>query len=140
MICFFQFVSDPCASNPCHHGNCSTSGDGYLCVCSEGFEGTNCERSLPSLAASQGTEAPAAWHSSPASSTLQPDITLPRSRATVTLPTWQPKAGQRVVDLKWDEIEVRVFGQSENSLTKKLHSVIFGLSFLHDVLVRRLKI
>ncbi|KAF4801817.1 delta/notch like EGF repeat containing [Turdus rufiventris] len=97
---------NPCASNPCHHGNCSTSGDGYLCVCSEGFEGTNCERSLPSLAASQGTEATAARHSSPASSTLQPDITLPRSRATVTLPTWQPKAGQRVVDLKWDEIEI----------------------------------
>ncbi|PKU47914.1 delta and notch-like epidermal growth factor-related receptor [Limosa lapponica baueri] len=44
--------------------------------------------------------------SRPVSSTLEPDIVLPRSRATVTLPTWQPKAGQKVVDLKWDEIEI----------------------------------
>ncbi|KAM7013687.1 delta and Notch-like epidermal growth factor-related receptor [Passerculus sandwichensis] len=104
-----QFVSDPCASNPCLHGNCSTSGDGYLCACSAGFEGARCERSARGPAASagtEGTEASPARHGSPASSTLQPDIALPRSRATVTLPTWQPRAGQRVVDLKWDEIEI----------------------------------
>lgn len=141
MICiFFQFVSDPCASNPCHHGNCSTSGDGYLCVCGEGFEGTNCERSLHSLAAPGRTEATSPRHSSPASATLEPDIALPRQRATVTLPTWQPKAGQRVMDLKWDETEVRGFCPSENSLTKRLQCVVFGLAFvLHDVPVRRLK-
>ncbi|RMC02154.1 hypothetical protein DUI87_21321 [Hirundo rustica rustica] len=100
------FVSDPCASNPCHHGNCSTSGDGYLCLCAEGFGGAKCEHSVHGPAASERTEATSARHSSPAAATLEPDIALPRSRATVTLPTWQPKAGQRVVDLKWDEIEI----------------------------------
>lgn len=125
---FFQFVSDPCASNPCHHGNCSSSGDGgYLCVCSEGFGGTNCEHSVHSPAGWARTEATSPRDSSPAAATLEPDIALPRSRATVTLPTWQPRAGQRVVDLKWDEIEVRGFCQSENSLTKGLLGVIFGV-------------
>ncbi|XP_074768418.1 delta and Notch-like epidermal growth factor-related receptor isoform X2 [Athene noctua] len=101
-----QFVSDPCASNPCHHGNCSASGDGYLCLCSEGYEGTNCEHSFHSLPVSEWTELTSPRQSRLVSSTLEPDIVLPRSRATVTLPTWQPKAGQKVVDLKWDETEI----------------------------------
>lgn len=114
-VFFLQFVSDPCASNPCHHGNCSTSSDGYLCICSEGYEGTNCEHSFRSLPASEPMEPLPPSQSRPVSSTLEPDIVLPHSRATVTLPTWQPKAGQKVVDLKWDEIEVRVFCLSKNT-------------------------
>ncbi|KAK2538305.1 Dner [Columba guinea] len=103
---YCQFVSDPCASNPCHHGNCSTSGDGYLCLCSQGYEGTNCEHSIHSLPVSERTEPMSPRQSRPVSTTMEPDIVLPRSRATVMLPTWQPKAGQKVVDLKWDEIEI----------------------------------
>ncbi|KAI6063294.1 Delta and Notch-like epidermal growth factor-related receptor [Aix galericulata] len=109
-----QFVSDPCASNPCHHGNCSTSGDGYLCICSEGYEGTNCEHSFRSLPASEPMEPLPPSQSRPVPSTLEPDIVLPHSRATVTLPTWQPKAGQKVVDLKWDEIEATFFCDCED--------------------------
>lgn len=115
MICFSQFVSDPCASNPCHHGNCSTSGDGYLCLCSEGYEGTHCEHSVHSLPVTERTEPTSPRQSRPVSSTLEPDIVLPHSRATVMLPTWQPKAGQKVVDLKWDEIEVRISCPNENA-------------------------
>lgn len=37
---------------------------------------------------------------------MEPDIILPRAQATVTLPTWEPKEGQKLVDLKWDEVEV----------------------------------
>lgn len=130
-ICFSQFVSDPCASNPCHHGNCSTSGDGYLCLCSEGYEGTNCERSFHSLPVSEQTELTSPRQNRPTSSTLEPDVVLPRSRATVTLPTWQPKEGQKVVDLKWDETEVRIFCLNENAQKRTL-VVIVGLSFVHD--------
>uniref|UniRef100_A0A669PU99 Delta/notch like EGF repeat containing n=1 Tax=Phasianus colchicus TaxID=9054 RepID=A0A669PU99_PHACC len=101
-----QFISDPCASNPCHHGNCSTSGDGYLCACSDGYEGANCERSRHSPPLPEQTEASSPRQSRPVASTLEPDVILPHSRATVTLPTWQPRAGQKVVDLKWDEIEI----------------------------------
>lgn len=141
-ICFSQFVSDPCASNPCHHGNCSTSSDGYLCLCSEGYEGTNCEHSIHSLPVSERTELTSPEHSRVVSSTLEPDIALPRSKATVTLPTWQPKAGQKVVDLKWDETEVRTFCLNKNAQERTL-VIIVGLSFVHDltdIYMRGLKI
>ncbi|ELK17135.1 Delta and Notch-like epidermal growth factor-related receptor [Pteropus alecto] len=29
-----------------------------------------------------------------------------QQQATVTLPTWQPKTGQKVVEMKWDQVEV----------------------------------
>ncbi|XP_042676821.1 delta and Notch-like epidermal growth factor-related receptor [Centrocercus urophasianus] len=101
-----QFISDPCASNPCHHGNCSSSGDGYLCACSDGYEGANCELSRHSPPLPEQAEASSPRQSRPVTSTLEPEVILPHSRATVTLPTWQPRAGQKVVDLKWDEIEI----------------------------------
>lgn len=117
MMFFFspQFISDPCASNPCHHGNCSTSGDGYLCACSDGYEGANCEHSRHSPPLPEQAEASSPRQSRPVTSTLEPDVILPHSRATVTLPTWQPRAGQKVVDLKWDEIEVRIFCLNKNT-------------------------
>ncbi|XP_045650155.1 LOW QUALITY PROTEIN: delta and Notch-like epidermal growth factor-related receptor, partial [Ursus americanus] len=102
-----QLVADPCASTPCHHGNCSSSSrGGYLCICNEGYEGPNCERGLPSLSASGWTESMAPRQLQPVPATQEPDIILPRSQATVTLPTWQPKTGQKVVEMKWDQVEV----------------------------------
>ncbi|XP_074154586.1 delta and Notch-like epidermal growth factor-related receptor [Sminthopsis crassicaudata] len=101
-----QFVVDPCASNPCLHGNCSTSEDGYLCVCDEGYKGINCEQESPSLPDSGWTESPAPRQLQPVSSTQEPGEILSPSQATVTLPTWQPKEGQKVVNMKWDEIEI----------------------------------
>lgn len=105
-----KFVSDSCASSPCHHGNCSSNSDGYLCVCDEGYEGTNCEHSVYSPPVSGWTESEVPSQSRPAlAATMEPDMVLPRSQATVTLPTWEPKEGQKVVDLKWNEVEVRIF-------------------------------
>nr|XP_031534619.1 delta and Notch-like epidermal growth factor-related receptor [Vicugna pacos] len=105
----FQLVADPCASNPCHHGNCSSSSsrsDGYLCICNEGYEGPNCEQTPASVPASGWTESMAPRQLQPVPATQEPDIILPSSQATVTLPTWQPKTGQKVVEMKWDQVEV----------------------------------
>ncbi|XP_072817906.1 delta and Notch-like epidermal growth factor-related receptor isoform X2 [Vicugna pacos] len=104
-----QLVADPCASNPCHHGNCSSSSsrsDGYLCICNEGYEGPNCEQTPASVPASGWTESMAPRQLQPVPATQEPDIILPSSQATVTLPTWQPKTGQKVVEMKWDQVEV----------------------------------
>lgn len=108
----FQLVADPCASTPCHHGNCSSSSSrgGYLCICNDGYEGPNCDQALPILPASSWTESMAPRQLQPVPATQEPDIILPRSQATVTLPTWQPKTGQKVVEMKWDQVEVRTFG------------------------------
>lgn len=105
----FQIVADPCTSNPCHHGNCSSSSGGYLCICTEGYEGPHCEQAPPSLQASGWTESMAPRQLEPVAATQEPDAILPRSQATVTLPTWQPKTGQKVVEMKWDQVEVRMF-------------------------------
>ncbi|KAI4574654.1 hypothetical protein MJT46_003933 [Ovis ammon polii x Ovis aries] len=111
-INYFQagsLVADPCASHPCHHGNCSSSsgsGDGYLCICNEGYEGPNCEQALSSVPASGWTESTAPRQLQPVPATQEPEIMLPRSQATITLPTWQPKTGQKVVEMKWDQVEV----------------------------------
>ncbi|XP_044288680.1 delta and Notch-like epidermal growth factor-related receptor [Varanus komodoensis] len=101
-----QFVSDPCASNPCHHGNCSSNGDGYLCLCNEGYEGANCEHSFYTPPVSGWTESEAPSQSRPALPTTEPDLILPRLQATVALLTWEPRDGQKVMDLKWDEVEI----------------------------------
>uniref|UniRef100_A0A8D0BQX8 Delta/notch like EGF repeat containing n=1 Tax=Salvator merianae TaxID=96440 RepID=A0A8D0BQX8_SALMN len=100
-----QFVSDPCVSNPCLHGNCTNKSDGYLCICNEGYEGTNCEHSFYSPPVSGWTESELSSQTGQTLATTEPDI-LPRSQATVALPTWQPKEGQKVVDLNWNEVEI----------------------------------
>uniref|UniRef100_A0A8C5JXV4 Delta/notch-like EGF repeat containing n=1 Tax=Jaculus jaculus TaxID=51337 RepID=A0A8C5JXV4_JACJA len=103
----FQFVADPCASNPCHHGNCSSSSsDGYVCICDEGYEGLSCEQALPSTPTSGWTESMAPRQLQPVPATQEPDVILPHSQATVTLPTWQPKTGQKVIEMRWDQVEV----------------------------------
>lgn len=108
----FQLVADPCTSNPCHHGNCSSSSsDGYLCICNEGYEGPNCEQALSSVPASGWTESTAPRQLQPVPATQEPEIMLPRSQATITLPTWQPKTGQKVVEMKWDQVEVRTLSE-----------------------------
>ncbi|ETE69881.1 Delta and Notch-like epidermal growth factor-related receptor, partial [Ophiophagus hannah] len=106
LLFVFQFVSDPCASNPCHHGNCTSNGDGYLCVCNTGYEGTNCEYSFYGSPVSGWTESELPSENRPGAATMEPDIILPRVQATVTLPTWEPKEGQKLMDLKWDEVEI----------------------------------
>ncbi|KAH0624033.1 hypothetical protein JD844_007333 [Phrynosoma platyrhinos] len=101
-----KFVSDPCASNPCHHGNCTSNSDGYLCVCNEGYEGPNCEHLFYSPPVTGWTESDALSQNRPVSTTMEPEIVLPRSQPTITLPIWEPKEDQKVVDLKWDEVEI----------------------------------
>ncbi|TGZ46957.1 Basement membrane-specific heparan sulfate proteoglycan core protein [Temnothorax longispinosus] len=35
---------DPCASNPCIHGQCQSQNDDYSCTCEYGYAGINCEK------------------------------------------------------------------------------------------------
>lgn len=35
--------ANACESNPCVHGECSTSGGGYVCTCAPGWTGVDCE-------------------------------------------------------------------------------------------------
>nr|XP_012788698.1 unnamed protein product [Sorex araneus] len=115
-----QLVADACASNPCRHGNCSSGGgsssggsggsggsEDYFCICEQGYEGPHCEQPLlPDLPAPGWTESTAPRQLPPAPATPEPEAIAPGSQATVTLPTWQPKTGQKVVEMKWDQVEV----------------------------------
>ena len=35
---------DHCQSNPCKHGDCTSSPEGYVCDCDKSWEGTNCDQ------------------------------------------------------------------------------------------------
>ncbi|XP_075425526.1 delta and Notch-like epidermal growth factor-related receptor [Ascaphus truei] len=91
----------PCENNPCNHGNCSTSGDGYLCICNDGYTGANCD-----LAPPDPPEFQQSAQQEPRSSTPVPKIVVPRSPVALILPTWKPRAGQKVAHLKWDEVQI----------------------------------
>ncbi|TNN01479.1 hypothetical protein fugu_010861 [Takifugu bimaculatus] len=47
-----EFITDPCTSSPCLHGNCSRSyreddvEPSYICECAEGYEGERCDQTF----------------------------------------------------------------------------------------------
>ncbi|KAG7278972.1 hypothetical protein CRUP_036623 [Coryphaenoides rupestris] len=115
-----RFFTDPCASSPCLHGNCSR-GDGeldggetaYTCECSEGYEGERCDRSSPDPSAANWDPAtpPAPELVTPITSTAsaatQPQRRPSAAPSTVapaqpTLQPWQPKPGQRLLVVLWE--------------------------------------
>ncbi|KAG9348216.1 hypothetical protein JZ751_001951 [Albula glossodonta] len=107
---YFQFFIDPCASSPCLHGNCSRIGEVslYTCVCSEGFGGEKCDQPLMSLPMStwgSSSAPPAPEHATPAT-TGTPTTVPSTTQAPPTLQPWQPRLGQRVAEISWDEEQV----------------------------------
>ncbi|XP_056420474.1 delta and Notch-like epidermal growth factor-related receptor [Hyla sarda] len=99
--CDTQFVADPCGEKPCVHGNCSVSGNSYLCICSDGFTGVHCDIPPFEPTDTSVTEMPQFIQS-----TLEPTTEMPQSPAVMVLPTWRPKVGQKVTTLLWDEVQV----------------------------------
>uniref|UniRef100_A0A7N8YIM0 Delta/notch-like EGF repeat containing n=1 Tax=Mastacembelus armatus TaxID=205130 RepID=A0A7N8YIM0_9TELE len=100
-----EFFTDPCASSPCLHGNCSRSAGGeegepvYTCECTEGYEGERCDQILLDLPA-------AVWDpATPSAPELPPQPTTVASTTTPAPPTlqpWQPKPGQRLLVVPWE--------------------------------------
>ncbi|XP_040286940.1 delta and Notch-like epidermal growth factor-related receptor [Bufo bufo] len=99
--CDTQFLTDPCAEKPCAHGNCSVSGNNYLCICSDGFTGGKCETPPFEPTDTSVTDVPQFQQT-----TLDPTTEMPQSPAVMALPTWRPKVGQKVTTLLWDEVQV----------------------------------
>ncbi|KAA8593946.1 hypothetical protein FQN60_004780, partial [Etheostoma spectabile] len=115
---FFQFFTDPCASSPCLHGNCSRIEGGeegepaYTCECTEGYEGERCDQILLDLPAADWDPAtpsapelatPVASTTTAATQPPQP-TTIPSTTAppSPTLQPWQPKPGQRLLVVPWE--------------------------------------
>ncbi|XP_007251656.3 delta and Notch-like epidermal growth factor-related receptor [Astyanax mexicanus] len=111
-----EFFADPCASGPCLHGNCSreTDGTGFMCECNEGYGGVRCDQPTMTFDLTESwdlAESPA-----PESATLatlasttqpsQPIVVQTTTQAPPTLQPWQPKPGQRVMEIQWDEQQI----------------------------------
>ncbi|XP_055752026.1 delta and Notch-like epidermal growth factor-related receptor [Salvelinus fontinalis] len=111
-----EFFTDPCASSPCFHGNCSRSGEGeaYTCECSEGYKGEKCEQAILDLLPVSNWDPatpPAPEQATPAMPTTapqpsQPNMVSTTTQAPPTLQPWQPKAGQRLLVVQWEKIQV----------------------------------
>lgn len=114
-----EFFADPCASSPCVHGNCSQGDEAmvFSCECSEGFEGERCDQPKfdPGEPSWDVAENFAPEHATPATpvtptaatQTAEPTTEPTTTEAPPTLEPWLPKAGQRFVEVQWDEEQVR---------------------------------
>lgn len=100
-----QFVADPCASDPCLHGNCTREGAEFVCVCSDGYAGVRCEQPPSAFDLVESSWDLAA---TPATTTQpsQPITEFSDTDAPPTLQPWQQKPGQRVMEIKWEELQV----------------------------------
>lgn len=112
-----QFFTDPCASSPCLHGNCSQS-DGeegaepaYTCQCVEGYEGERCDLFLSDPAADGWDPATPSGPelATPAASTTvaTSQLTTSTTLAAPTLLPWRPRPGQRLLVVPWEADRVR---------------------------------
>ncbi|RXN20906.1 delta and Notch-like epidermal growth factor-related receptor [Labeo rohita] len=112
-----EFFADPCASSPCLHGNCSqdSEGDGFACECSEGYSGVRCD--LPTLTfdlsestwdLAESLEPEHATPATPATTTqvFQPTTVPTTTQAPPTLEPWQPRPGQKVVEILWEDQQI----------------------------------
>ncbi|XP_043926346.1 delta and Notch-like epidermal growth factor-related receptor [Protopterus annectens] len=101
-----EFLTNPCASNPCYHGNCSITSDGFICLCNDGYQGKTCDEPVAVIPTSTFTNTALPKQTNPVTPTQEPDAVSPTVKKTATLPPWQPKAGQKVIELNWNEIEM----------------------------------
>ncbi|XP_031429650.1 delta and Notch-like epidermal growth factor-related receptor isoform X1 [Clupea harengus] len=114
-----EFFADPCASSPCVHGNCSRGDEAevFTCECSEGFGGDRCDQPKfdPNEPIWDVAENFAPEHATPATpvtpttatQTTEPTTVPSTTQAPPTLLPWLPKAGQRFVEVQWDDEQVR---------------------------------
>ncbi|MBN3296743.1 DNER protein, partial [Amia calva] len=122
VTCLFlssQFFVDPCASNPCLHGNCSSSNDGYSCVCNEGYLGELCDQPLQTSPAASleaslapSTEQPT---SAPAQDLQATTANIPVQTVAPTLQVWQPRPGQKIAELQWETRHITLDSACENA-------------------------
>ncbi|TSR87301.1 Delta and Notch-like epidermal growth factor-related receptor [Bagarius yarrelli] len=99
------FFADPCASDPCLHGNCTQEGADFVCMCSDGYAGVRCEQPPSAFDLVESSWDLAA---TPASTTQpsQPITELSDTEAPPTLQPWQRKSGQRVMEVHWEELQI----------------------------------
>ncbi|XP_017542424.1 delta and Notch-like epidermal growth factor-related receptor isoform X2 [Pygocentrus nattereri] len=111
-----EFFADPCTSGPCLHGNCSrdTNGAGFVCECNDGYGGVRCDQAMTTfdlpeswdLAESHAPESVTPVTPATTTQPSQPITANPTTQAPPTLQPWQPKPGQRVVEVQWDEQQI----------------------------------
>uniref|UniRef100_A0A8C1MTT8 Delta/notch-like EGF repeat containing n=1 Tax=Cyprinus carpio TaxID=7962 RepID=A0A8C1MTT8_CYPCA len=137
-----EFFADPCASSPCLHGNCSKEGegDGFVCECIEGYSGVRCDLPTLTFDLSESTwdlaeslvpeHATPATPATPATTTqvFQPTTVPTTTQAPPTLESWQPKLGQKVVEILWKDQQV---SRCAFACIKCVFVVIYKVGVLH---------